>query len=210
MRKQIATFAVAGLVGLTGSALIAPGLASAATGGSSTAVTDRVSGIKDALKGLVSDGTITQSQADEVATTLADKLPARGPGGRHGGPGGPGRISADDVAAAIGVTVDELRTQQEAGKTLTQIAATKGVTKAQLVDKLVAAAEKELAADVTAGRLTQAQADARKADLKTRISEKVDRVGPVGGPGRRHRHDDDGDGPAGAPSTAASPAVFTA
>ena len=203
MRKQLVTLAVAGSLGLTGAVLISPTLASAATGTPAPAqgsVTDRVTALKQALSGLVGDKTLTQAQADRVAQTLADKLPARGAGGPGGrrGPGGPGgaHLSPDDTAAALGLTVDELRTAREAGKTLSQIAAGKGISRGTLVDTLVAAAEADLAEDVKGGRITQAQADRVSSRLTARITEQVDRVGgPHGGPGGR-RGDHDGDGPA--------------
>ena len=88
MRKKIAVIAVAGGIGLTGGLLIAPSVATAADNGS-TSVSGRLGALKDALKGLVTDGTLTQAQADKVATTLDEQLPKRGPGG-PGGPGKPG------------------------------------------------------------------------------------------------------------------------
>ncbi|MCW2667090.1 MAG: hypothetical protein JWN57_2052 [Frankiales bacterium] len=205
MRKHLATLAIAGMVGLTGSALIAPGLASAATGGTSSTVADRVSGLKDALKGLVSDGTIDQAQADKVAATLAEKLPAYGPDGgfgKHGGPGG--RVGPAETAAVLGITVEELRTAQQAGKTLAQIAQAEGMAKPALIDKLVAAAEKELAEAVTAGRLTQAQADTVKTGLRARVTDKVDQV-RTGRGDRGHRHHDDAPETASTPSTTSTP-----
>jgi hypothetical protein len=200
MRKKIAVVAVAGGIGLTGGMLLAPSVASAADSGSST-VSGRLGAIKDALKGLVSDGTITQDQADKVATTLDQKLPHRGPGrpgafGLRGpGPFGGPHVHPEDVAAALGLTPQELRTQLEAGKTLAQIAQAQGISKAALVDKLVAAAKADIAADVKAGRLTQAQADAISKNLEARITAKVDRVGPGPGPGRRHHRPDGDDAP---------------
>ena len=197
MRKKIAVVAIAGGIGLTGGMLIAPSIATAADSGSSTSVSGRLNALKDALKGLVSDGTLTQSQADKVATTLDQKLPRRGPGmgmGMHGPrPFGGPHLHPADVAKILGVTPEELRTQLEAGKTLAQIAATKGISKADLIDKLVAAAQADIAADVKAGRLTQAQADRITANLKTRITERVDQVGPGPRMGRHH------DGPMGDP-----------
>src|SRR4051794_34294142 len=125
MRKKIAVVAIAGGIGLTGGMLLAPSVATAADGGS-TKVSGRLNAIKDALKGLVSDGTITQSQADKVATTLDQKLPHRGPDG----PGRPGfgahrfgpRLAPAQVAKILGLTPAELRMQLESGKTLAQIA----------------------------------------------------------------------------------------
>ena len=70
-----------------------------------------------------------------------------------------------------------LRTAREAGQTLAQIAEAEGVSRADLISGLVAAAETRLAADVTSGRLTQAQADERSATLTARITEKVDQAG---------------------------------
>src|SRR3954453_8760238 len=178
MRKKIAVVAIAGGIGLTGGMLLAPRVAPAAAGGSTT-VSGRLNAIKDALKGLVSDGTITQSQADKVATTLDQNLPRRGPGfpggmGMHGPrPFGP-RLHPAEVAKILGITPQELRTQLEAGKTLAQIAAAQGISKADLVNKLVAAAKTDLAAAVKAGRLTQAQADKISANLEARITKRVD------------------------------------
>jgi hypothetical protein len=200
MRKKNAVVAIAGGIGLTGGMLIAPSIATAADSGSSTSVSGRLNAIKDALKGLVSDGTLTQSQADKVATTLDQNLPRRGPGlgMRMHGPrpfGGP-HLHPADVAKILGITPQELRTQLEAGKTLAQIAASKGISKTDLIDKLVAAAQADIAADVKAGRLTQAQADKITAGLKTRITERVDQVGPGPRMGRHHdapMGDPDGD-----------------
>lgn len=213
MRKKIAVVAIAGGIGLTGGMLIAPSIATAADSGSSTSVGGRLNAIKDALKGLVSDGTITQSQADKVATTLDQNLPRRGPGmgmGMHReGPFGGPHLHPVDVAKILGITPQQLRTQLEAGKTLAQIAATKGISKADLIDKLVAAAKADIAADVKAGRLTQAQADKVSAGLEARITKRVDQVGPGPRMGRHHdgpMGDPDGDGaPPPAAGTPAEP-----
>ncbi|MBK5306588.1 MAG: hypothetical protein JJD92_07885 [Frankiaceae bacterium] len=203
MRKQIITVALVGGLGLGGAALAVPGIASAADSATTAAsgVADRVAKLKQALAGLVTNGTITQSQADKVATTLAAQLPDRGPGhgpgrGGPGGPGGPGHLSPEAVATVLGVTVEELRAGHEAGKTLAQIAADEGMSKSTLISKLVAAAKAQLAADVKAGKLTQAQADSLSSTLTARITERVDSVGPPKGP--------HGPRPDGAPSTSSS------
>ncbi|MCW2613447.1 MAG: hypothetical protein JWN08_441 [Frankiales bacterium] len=204
MRKKIITAALAGTLGLTGVALMAPSSALAQPADGSS----RLSALKDALKGLVTDGTLTQSQADEVASTLAEARPEHGPRGHDGGPGrdGAGKVAQEEVAKVLGITVDELRTQREAGKTLAQIAEAEGVEKADLVDGLVAAAKAQLAQAVTDGRLTQARADELSAGLEARITEQVDRVGrgPRGGHGRHHGPH--GDAPDGTSSTAPSTA----
>lgn len=206
MRTKLATFALAGTLGLSGAAgvaLLAPAVSYAATG-DSTAIG---SALKEALAGLVSDGTITQAQADKVATVLEESRPMDGPGGRgpggHGGPGhGPGRVDLAAAAEALGMTEAELRTAAEAGKTLSDLAEDEGVSEDTLVDALVAAAKERLAAGVTDGRLTQAQADARAADLETRITESLD--DPICRPGGHGPRDD---APAPAPETSAAPSV---
>lgn len=216
LRTRTGTVALAATLGLGGLAtgvVLAPAMAVAASSDATAgaALADRVSKVKDALKGLVSDGTLTQAQADKVATALADQLPAhRGPGG-HLGPGGPGMRGGAPLEAAatiLKLTPQELRTALESGKTLAQVAQAQGVSKTALVQALVTAAEKRLAEAVTAGHLTQAQADERKADLTARITELVDRTGPVFKGRHRHPHQE----PATAPSTgeAATPEAGTA
>jgi len=196
MRKKTATaLLVAGLItGGGGAALVAPGAALAAESSTSSSATDRaaarLSAIKGALTGLVTDGTLTQDQADEVATTLAESDLGHGHGGRHRG----GHVSTEATAAVLGITVEELRTAQEAGQTLAQIAEANGVSRADLVDGLVAAAQEELAEEVTEGDLTQAEADEKSASLAERIEEQVDRVGHDGHHGRGDDADDDTDG----------------
>ncbi len=205
MRTKLATYALAGALGLSGvagAALVAPAVSYAATG-DSTALDARVTSLKQALAGLVSDDSITQAQADEIATTIAE---ARAEGLGRGGHGGGGRVDMGAAAEALGISEEELRTQTQAGRTLADIAEAEGVPKADLVDALVAAAETRLAEAVTAGRLTQTEADARAAELEARITESLDelcgpggRVGP-GGPG----DDAAEDAPTSAPSASTS------
>jgi hypothetical protein len=215
MRKKTAAAVLAATITIGGgAALVSPGLASAATStGTAAEAASRLGAIKDALKSLVSDGTLTQVQSDKVASTLASSgLPF----GRHGGPGGPGAaLSPETVAQLLGITPQALRTAHDSGKTLTQIAASKGITRADLISKLVAAAKSQLSADLKAGRLTQAEYDRMAADLSSRISRRVDEVGRPGDHGGPGDHDGDGpgdgdgDGPAGAQPAApgtASPA----
>lgn len=186
MRKTLVTVALAGTLALTGGALLAPGTAFAQAGPAG----ERITALRDALRGLVSAGTLTQSQADQVASTLAE-LPARGRhggghGGRHGGGrGGPERLTAQDTAEALGITVEQLREQRRAGRTLAQIAQAAGIDKAELIADLVTAAKARLAEAVAADRLTQARADELAGGLQARITDQVDTVRP----GKGHGHD---------------------
>lgn len=196
MRSKLATFALAGAVGLTGVAgvaLVAPALSYAATG-DSTALEDRVSSVKEALAGLVTDGTLTQEQADEVASTLAE----RGPLGGHDRPAGPGGRGGfgrglAPVLEELGMTPEEVRAAAEAGTTLRELAQQQQVSPDALVDALVAAKQERLDEAVADGRLTQVEADAKAADVEARITESLDepvRLGR-GHSGGHHRHDGD-------------------
>jgi D-Tyr-tRNAtyr deacylase len=115
-------------------------------------------------------------------------------GHSHSGPagGGPGNGIAA-AAAYLGVSAGTLRTDLRSGETLAQVAnATTGKSAAGLVDALVAAAKTHLAADVAAGRLTQAQADEITSGLKDHIAAFVNGSLPLG---RSHGPGDHGPGP---------------
>ncbi|HWG92642.1 MAG TPA: hypothetical protein VNU66_00250 [Mycobacteriales bacterium] len=185
MKKRASSLAltgVLGLAGLTAGVVVAPAVAVAQTSGTSTtdAVSERVTRIAEALSGLVSDGSLTQEQADEVATVLAERMPHPGAGHGHGhgrGHGGPGR-HLDAAAEALGISRDELRTALRDGQSLAEVAEANGVERQALVDALVAAASEHLDEQVAEGDLTQEQADERKAELAERVEEMVDRAGP--------------------------------
>ncbi|MCI2239405.1 hypothetical protein MO973_00825 [Paenibacillus sp. TRM 82003] len=191
--KRAVAASTAGAVAAGGLGLVLLGapVASAATTDSSTSsstgIGDRLQAIADALSGLVSDGTITQEQADAVAETLGSSDALRGPGG-PGGHGGGGRaLDLDAAAEAVGLSADELRTALQAdGATLASVAADEGVEEQTLVDALVAAGEERLQQAVTDGRLTQEQADERIAELPEQVAAAIDaefRGGPGGGRG---------------------------
>jgi hypothetical protein len=195
MRTKLATCALAGVLavsGVAGAALVAPAVSYAATG-DSTALDARVTAITQALSGLVTDGSITQAQADEVATTLAASRPKGFGHGGRGGPGG-GRIDMAAAAEALGITEQELRTRTQAGSTLADVAEQEGVAEGELVDALVAAATSRLREAVADGRLTQAEADARAVDLEARITDSLDELCGPGGRGGRGGEDGGEDG----------------
>ena len=197
MRKQILTVVAAGVLGLSGVAVAGPALAAAGATGAAGTVTSRVDRITSALSGLVSDGTLTQDEADKVATTLDSSDALRGPGGgRHGG----GHDLAT-AATALGISEDELRAALQGGDTtLAQVAQDKGVAVDTLVSALVEAEKTRIAQAVTDGRLTQAQADERLADLTERVTERVNSTRPARGGGDGPGHDDAAQAPADAPA----------
>lgn len=197
MRTKLIIAGTAGVLSLGGLAVAVPALAD--TGSPAGSAVDRIT---EALSGLVSDGSITQEQADEVASTLDEAGIGRG-GGHHGG--GPVLSAA---ATALGMTEDELRTALEAdGATLAHVAEERGVEVDALVDALVTVQQERIAAAVEDGRLTQEQADERLADLEERVTERVNTEAPVGGPGHGPQGDrgvrPDGGEDDGAPGTPA-------
>jgi hypothetical protein len=141
--------------------------------------------LENRVDAAVADGRLTKAQGDALkARIAAGDVPLLG---LRGGPHGFGHehYGLDGAAAYLGLSEDALRTQLESGKTLAQVAQAQGKTVSGLIDALVAEEKQELADAVTAGRLTQAQADARLTELKARITDKVNGVRPQFGGGRR-------------------------
>ena len=138
---------------------------------------DDGSWVDDALSGLVEDGTLTQAQVDAVEQALEAARPERGPGfGHHGGPfggrfgGGPG---FEEAAEAIGIDVEELVDALRDDQTIAQVAEANGVEPQAVIDAMVAAAQERINAAVEAGRLDEAEAAERTADVTERITELV-------------------------------------
>ena len=180
MRTTLITITAAGLLAVGGLAVAGPAVAATSTTG--TAVSSQVDRITQALAGLVSDGSITQAQADDVATTLDEADLGGGHGGGHGG----GRNLAT-AATALGMSEEDLRTAlEEDGATLASVAEVRGVAVDTLVAALVDAERTRIAQEVTDGDLLQAEADERLVDVEARITEQVSSTGG----GRRHRSSD--------------------
>ena len=144
--------------------------------------------------GKTRDGLIAalSAEATKQITTAVDQPGTNfgGPGGR-GGPGGPGgaRITNDEAAAAayVGTTEADLRTKQQAGQTLAQIAVAAGKTRDGLIAAMVADGNAKIDAALAAGTITAAQATAQKTSLTAHVTAEVDETGPAGGPGRGRR-----------------------
>jgi uncharacterized protein (DUF433 family) len=150
-------------------------------------------------------GSPTTSGASTNAATTTT-VPAAGQSGtgagadEHGpgmGRGMGGGVEFEAAAKALGITVDELRTALEDGKSIAEVAKDKGVDKQKVIDAMVAAAEARL--------------DEAKASLPERIAEMVDGTMPAGGPGGGHGGGPGGDhgpdGHRGAGLTAAATAL---
>ena len=130
---------------------------------------DRSAKLTEALAPLVSDGTLTQAQADKVVETLNAAGPLGGGHGR-GGRGGPGLEAA---ATALGLTADELRTELQDGSTIAEVASEKGVDLTTVTDAMLAEKKERLAEAVASGKITQEDADERLANAPERITAHV-------------------------------------
>jgi hypothetical protein len=118
------------------------------------------------------------SRIDTMLTTAG--LPPRGPHGM-GGKGGPGKFMTATLATTLKLTQEELKTQLHSGKSLADVAKTQSVDIADVKTVLTSEFTAHLAEEVTSGKHTQAEADAKLAEFKTNLDTMVNRVGPAGG-----------------------------
>src|SRR5438045_3165415 len=134
------------------------------------ALTDAlVKAIEKRIDAAVADGRLTQAQANELEQRLQSGGVPLLPGRpfHEFGHGGSAHFGGPTAAATyLGLSVDELRTQLQSGKTLADVANAHGKSVSGLVDSLVADAKTHLDQAVASGRLTQAQEDEILGDLR--------------------------------------------
>ena len=182
MKKGMAAILL--VVGMTlGSALtmvLNPvGAASALAGTSGTSTSGHQNILQQALSTLVGNGTITQKQSDAVSQQvqkLHDAEPHHAFRGRMGGMGGLralGRDGLNQLAALLKVSPQTLMTDLKSGQTIAQIAKTSGADLNTVIAALEKEANAEIQKQVTAGRLTQAQATKFEAGIAAMITNLV-------------------------------------
>ena len=93
---------------------------------------------------------------------------------------GPGK-NAEEIAAILKLTKEELRTQVESGKTLAQIATAQKVDIKLVINSIVASIKTHIAEEVTSGEMTQAEADKKLANVTTKVTEMVNNLPPARG-----------------------------
>jgi hypothetical protein len=138
----------------------------------------------------VTTGGVTQDQAntqktqmDQRIDQLVNQVMPTSP--RVGGPGGPGGhrmffgrgMDLNAAATAIGISADQLRTELP-GKSLAQVAQAHNKTGAEVAAALKTSAHQRIDQAVTAGRLTQDQANTQKTNTDQRIDQLVNQVLP--------------------------------
>ncbi|UJF32861.1 hypothetical protein [Paenibacillus hexagrammi] len=150
----------------------------------------------------VTAGSLTQDQADQIKTDLSSRVKQQvenkgfgnrggfpggngGPMGGQRGPGGFGGGLEKEAATILGVEESSIQDSLKDGKTLVQVAEAAGMTEADFLAKLVEAKQTAIAADVTAGKITQEQADKMTGNLSDHLKQQIENPRPQGGPGGR-------------------------
>ncbi len=146
--------------------------------------------LKTILDGLVTKSTITQAQEDAILAAVMAAKPAPGtdrPGtaGDHDGEMGAmheANQAAEQttILSTLGITAAALQTARVAGQSLATVA---GAKTAALINALVAVENGQIDAEVTAGKLTAAQATTKKANTVTRVTARVNATPHRGGMG---------------------------
>jgi len=145
-----------------------------------------------AINEAVTAGTITQERADQVISNLeaavdrllsADlKLLPDNMGGQGGMAQGGGLPAA--VAEATGLTVEEVRAEITAGKTLADVLTSKDISVDTFVEDRLAQEKTHLDERVASGDISQAIADARlelaRVELTERLNGAFELKGPLG------------------------------
>ena len=171
LKKSIVAASVAaGIAGglVAGLALGVPGFAGAQANNSPT-------NVQGSSAALAKSAVVTQSDTIQVPSVGASST-----GAKEKGP------KLEAVAKVLGLSAEELKTEL-ATKSLADVAKAKGVDIAKVTDALVAEFKAHLDEEVASGEHTQAEADAKLAEFKTRVTDMVNNVRPAGGPeGRGH------------------------
>ena len=133
-------------------------------------------GVPQALTAQVETDTDTDTDTDETDTPASPdatdgERPGREGHGRRGGCGG-----NEAVAELLGMTPEELHDAEEAGSSLADIAESQGVAVDEVIQAIVDEKAEHLAEEVAEGDLTQAEADARLAEIQARTADRVNGV----------------------------------
>ncbi len=143
----------------------------------------REANMKTRLAADVASGKITQAQADQMITDMANGTFNHfgGPGKNHGAKDS--ARFASDLASILGLSATDVKAKLDAGTKPAEIITAAGKTESDVQTAMKALHEAEmktrLAADVASGKLTQAQADAIIAHEATETHDGY-RGGPFG------------------------------
>lgn len=183
--------AVAGIAGLSlaGGSLAVAAVSPLGIAGAQeddTEETDRrASGLADILAELVADGTLTQEQSDAVTERVEERMDERRAefDERRAERDAEREAFAAELAAAAGVTVEELQAARENGESLADVA---GDDVDAVIDLLVQQQTDRINEAVENGRIDAERADEILAEVEDRVTDMVNGEGFGGrgfGPG---------------------------
>lgn len=129
----------------------------------------------------VTQGTPGAGQRGGMMGQRGQMQPGEGYG--VGGWGGQGTSLVTVAADKLDIKAADLIAELNTGKTIATVAAAKNVAPAVIVDAFLAPRKTQLDAQVKAGRLTQAQADAMLAQMQTSITANLSEPWTAKGPG---------------------------
>ncbi|UKK96445.1 hypothetical protein [Brevibacillus brevis] len=138
------------------------------------------------LKEAVAAGKLTQEQADKMNENASERVKEMVQNTHHGrGPGkGMGFEKNEELLSLLKLDADKLQEELKADKSLAAIAEAQGVSVDDLVALLVKQQETKLKEAVTAGKLTQEQADKMNENASERVKEMVQNTHHGRGPGK--------------------------
>jgi hypothetical protein len=137
----------------------------------------------------VTDGWLTQDQAEMLQWRMDQQAGAGlgfggpGLGGFGRGLGGPGDNLLSIAADKLDMSLTDLLTELQGGKTIADLAKDKGVDTQIIVDAAVAQMKTTLQQSVDNGQITQKQADWQLEQATTRITDQLDNTWNQGLPG---------------------------
>jgi hypothetical protein len=171
---------------VAGAVLVAGGLVALSLGGPSASAQDGIPGVEDpsgaperarpvrsALDALVAEGVLDEAQADRVYDAVVGAV-RDGREERREARQERRQEWAEVLAGEVGISIDELRSQLDAGLTVAEIAAAHGRTADEVVEGLLAAVDTRLDAKVADGTLTQSQADRIAERAAVRIERRIE------------------------------------
>lgn len=142
----------------------------------------------------VKAGKLTTEQADKLKADMdqrvSDRINRKAPvgdmhhGRRHH------RMDNTELLALLKLDQEAFRSEMRAGKTLAEVAKERGVAEQQLKDVIIKQMTERIDAGVKAGKLTAEKADKIKANMDQRVSEQINRKGPMKGHFQHRRHMD--------------------
>ncbi len=147
----------------------------------------------DTINQALSDGKITQAQADQLKSRFSNGLSGAngvvpfGKGGFFGfgarGAFGGNFLSTAEFAKALGMSQQDLATELQAGKSIADVAKEQNKDLTQVEQTVLSDLKTQLDAAVSGGNLTQSQADNFYSQASSRIDTLVNQSGFIHGRG---------------------------